>query len=128
AAVSWGTTDSFHFAFTSLSGDGAIAARVASTQNVASWVKAGAMIRETLDADSAHALMLVSAAKGQAFQRRLGTGAASVSTAGPLSGAPAWVKVERIGSTFNAYSSADGVSWVLVGSDTIPMDSTVYVG
>ena len=124
----WGNADAFHFAFTSLSGDGAIAARVASVQNVASWVKAGVMIRETLDAFSAHALMLVSAAKGQAFQRRRGTGEASVSTAGPLNGAPAWVKLERIGDTFNAYSSADGVTWVLVGSDTIPMDPTVYVG
>ena len=52
--------------------------------------------------------MLVSSSKGQAFQRREVGGGASVSTTGPANGAPYWVKLERIGSTINAYSSADG--------------------
>lgn len=42
--------------------------------------------------------------------------------------APYWVKLERIGSLFNAYQSADGVTWILVGSDTVAMDATVFVG
>jgi regulation of enolase protein 1 (concanavalin A-like superfamily) len=124
----WGTADAFHFASQPWSGDLRIIARVISVQNMQAWTKAGVMLRESLTAGSAHASMFVSAAKGLAFQRRVSAGATSVSTAGPLSGAPAWVKIERIGATFNAYSSTDGVSWVLVGSDTIPMDSTVYVG
>jgi len=32
------------------------------------------------------------------------------------------------GSTFSAYESADGVTWTLVGTDTIAMGTTVYVG
>jgi hypothetical protein len=38
------------------------------------------------------------------------------------------VKLERLGNTFNAYSSADGVNWTLVGSDSIVMGPNVYVG
>ena len=42
--------------------------------------------------------------------------------------APYWVKLERIGTTVNAYESADGITWTLVGSDTVAMDAAVYIG
>jgi regulation of enolase protein 1 (concanavalin A-like superfamily) len=86
------------------------------------------MIRETLDAGSAHALILVSSQKGVAFQRREATGGASVSTAGSLAMAPHWVKLTRSGNTFTAYESADGAAWTEVGTDTIPMATSVFVG
>ena len=125
----WGTADAFHYVYGTLSGDGSIVARVASVQaGVSSWVKAGVMIRETLDAGSAHALMLVSAGKGVAFQRRETTDGGSVSTSGSLSAAPRWVKLTRSGSIFSAYESPDGTTWTLVGTDSIPMATTVYVG
>jgi hypothetical protein len=124
----WGTADQFQYVYRSLTGDGTIVARVASVQNVASWVKAGVMIRETLNTGSAHAFMLVSAAKGVAFQRRQTTGGTSVNTAGSLSAAPRWIKLARAGNTFSAYESADGVTWTLVGTDTIPMGTTVFIG
>ena len=34
----------------------------------------------------------------------------------------------RSGSTFSGYSSPDGTTWTLVGSDTVSMGSSVYVG
>ena len=97
-------------------------------QNTNAWTKAGVMIRETLDPASAQASMLVSFSKGVVFQRRTLTAGTSTSTAGPLVGAPSWVKLERLGSTINAYSSPDGVTWTLVGSDTIAMGANVFVG
>jgi regulation of enolase protein 1 (concanavalin A-like superfamily) len=124
----WGTADAFHYAYRTMTGDGVAVARVATVQNTNAWTKGGVMIRETLDPGSAQALMLASYSKGLAFQRRTVAGGASVSTAGALLGAPYWVKLERIGNTFNAYSSPDGVAWTLVGSDVIPMGATVYVG
>ncbi len=124
----WGSADAFHYAATSLNGDGTIVARVATVQNVDAWTKAGVMIRETQNAGSAHAFMLVSAGKGVAFQRRDVTDGASVSTAGSASTAPRWVKLTRSGNTFTAYESSDGTSWTQVGTDTIPMAHTVYVG
>ena len=124
----WGTADAFHYAYTTLTGDGSIVARVASTSNTAAWVKAGVMIRASLNANSAHGFMLVSYSKGLAFQRRTVTGGTSTSTAGALAGAPYWVRLDRAGDTVTAYQSKDGVNWVVVGTDTIPMGTTVYVG
>ena len=125
----WGTADAFHYAYTTLNGDGTIIARVASIpQGVNNWVKAGVIIRASLAAGSAHAFMLASAAKGMAFQRRPQTGGDSLSTAGTLSTAPRWVKLQRDGNLFSAYESANGTTWTLVGTETIPMGTTVLVG
>jgi hypothetical protein len=125
----WGSADAFHYAYRTLNGDGAIVARVASVpQGINAWVKAGVMIRASLAANAPHAFMLASAAKGMAFQRRPLAGGTSSSTAGTLSTAPRWVKLQRNGNLFSAYESADGVNWTLVGTDTIAMNTTVYVG
>ena len=73
--------------------------------------------------------MLVTQGKGSDFQRRQSTGVATVNQiATPTAHAAWWVKLERIGSTFNAYASPDGVAWTLVGSDTIAMGANVFVG
>ena len=123
----WGSADAFQFAYTTLTGDGDIVARVAAVEHVVDWTKAGIMMRETLSAGSRHAFMVVSAAKGLSFQRRLSSNGASTSTSGAGS-APAFVKLTRSGNTFTASRSADGVSWTTVGSDVISMASTIYVG
>jgi len=123
----WGTADAFRFAYTTLSGDGSVVARVTTEDNVNAWTKAGVMIRETLSAGSRHAFMLVSPGKGTALQRRPLTGGTSANTS-TTGAAPSWVKLVRSGTTFKAYNSADGVTWTLVGSDSITMATTVYVG
>lgn len=124
----WGTADEFRFAYRALTGDGSITARVDSITNQNAWSKAGVMMRETLTAGSKHATMFVSAAKGLAFQRRTSTNGTSTSTAGALASAPYWVRVTRTGSTFRAYQSTDGVNWTLIGSATMNMTATIYVG
>ncbi len=124
----WGTADALQYAYVPLTGDGRIVARVATVQNVAAWTKAGVMIRETLSPSSAQAFMLVSPGKGLAFQRRDATGIVSVSTPGAAAKAPYWVRLDRAGNTITAYESLDGATWTLVGTDTIPMAATVYIG
>ncbi|MCU1382881.1 MAG: hypothetical protein JWL71_1578 [Acidobacteria bacterium] len=124
----WGTADAFDFASRPLTGDGFIIARVRSLQNTSTSAKAGVMIRETLAPGSANAFMLVTQGKGTDFQRRQATGGSTVNLVGGTGTAPYWVKLERIGDTFNAYQSTDGATWTLVGSDTIAMGPTVYIG
>ena len=124
----WGSADAFHFAWQRLSGDIDVIARVASVEYVHAWVKAGVMIRERLTPDSAHAFMLVSPGKGLAFQRRVSNAGLSTSTSGGAGAAPAWVKLERRGTTIRAWLSADGSNWTLVGSDTFAMTADVHVG
>jgi hypothetical protein len=124
----WNTADAFHFAYTTLTGDGTLVTRVASEQNVASWTKAGVMMRESLAPGSRHAMMIVSPGKGLAFQRRAETNGISTSTSGGAGTAPYYVRLTRTGSTIAASVSADGATWTLVGTDTIAMTPTIYVG
>jgi regulation of enolase protein 1 (concanavalin A-like superfamily) len=124
----WNAADEFHFVWQRVSGDVDVVSRVVSIENVHAWVKAGVMFRESLAANSAHALMLVSPGKGYAFQRRLATGGLSTSTSGGSGTAPGWVKLTRRGNVVTAYRSGDGATWVQVGSDTFTMPSDVYVG
>jgi endonuclease/exonuclease/phosphatase family metal-dependent hydrolase len=124
----WGTRDEFRFAYTTLSGDGSVVTRVATLEKVDAWVKAGVMMRETLDANSRHAFMLVSPSKGLAFQRRTSTGGTTTHTSGGSGAAPYYLKLTRAGKTFTAYKSTSGKSWTKVGSQSISMASKVYVG
>ena len=124
----WDTADQFHFVYKPITGNVDIITRVASITRAHDWSKAGVMVRESLTAASRHASVFASAAKGYAFQRRVDTGEYSVHTAGGAGTAPGWVRLVRTGDLFEAYRSADGASWTRIGSDTIPMGDTVYVG
>ncbi len=123
-----GTADQFHFAYRTLTGNGEIVARVASLENTSAWAKAGVMIRETLTASSRHAFAAVTPRNGLAFVRRVTTGGATAITYRGTETAPYWVRLVRSGSTFSAYQSATGTGWTLIGSQTISMAATVYVG
>jgi regulation of enolase protein 1 (concanavalin A-like superfamily) len=123
----WGTSDAFRFAYVQLSGDGAVVARVATVQNVHVWTKAGVMIRQSLDANAAHASIFVTPGKGIAFQRRTAAGSASLNST--VSGtAPRFVKLVRAGKTITAFVSADGSNWARVGRQTLSIAGPVLAG
>src|SRR5262245_27592414 len=124
----WGSSDQFAFAYTQLHGDGSIVARVDALIPTDPWAKAGVMIRESLAAEAKHAFALVAASMGTAFQRRSETGWPSGHPVGRAGHAPAWVRLDRSSSTLAAYESADGISWTLIGSETLLLPATVYVG
>ena len=124
----WNTADGLHYAYQSLTGDGTIVARVNTLTGGAASQSAGVMIRETLDANSKHAYAAFSQSQIY-FTNRTTTGGST--SAQSLTGKtlPYWVKLTRSGSTFTAAASADGVSWVQVGTPrTISMTAAVYVG
>jgi regulation of enolase protein 1 (concanavalin A-like superfamily) len=123
-----GSSDQFHFVYQPMSGDGEVVARVQSISNSDAAAKTGVMIRETLAPDSRHAFALVSVASGYAFQRRIDPGGVAQQTAGPAGAPPRWVRLVRVASRIDAYQSADGTTWGLMGSDAVPMVDTVYVG
>jgi regulation of enolase protein 1 (concanavalin A-like superfamily) len=124
----WGTADQFNYVYQPITGDVDVSVRINSITFADKWSKAGVMIRESLAAGSAQASAFVSAGRGYAFQRRLVTGGTSVSTAGTSSAPPGWLRLTRSGSLVSAYQSTDGQSWTAIGSDSIPMAATVYVG
>jgi len=124
----WGGTDAFHYAYHPLNGDGQIVAHVASQRNTDPWAKAGVMIRESLNPSSRYADMVLTPGNGAAFQRRTSPGANAVHTGRGGITVPSWVKLVRGGTMLTGYVSSDGATWTRVGTDTIPMITTVYAG
>jgi hypothetical protein len=121
--------DEFHFAYKMLNGAGSITAKVNSVDNTNDWAKAGVMIRESLNPNSAHAMMVVTPGSGVSFQRRGGTGETSTDTTTAGITAPYWVKIERdLAGNYTGYSSANGTTWTQVGTDNFPMGTNTYIG
>ena len=124
--------DEFHFAYKTLTGPGSIVAKVQSVDNTNAWAKAGVMIRESLNPDSAHAFACITPANGVASQYRPSTGGTSGSYNQTGVAAPYWVKLERsVSGNFTVSHSANGTSWQQVTGATpqnIPMGSNVYIG
>jgi len=129
-AVDGVEADEFHYAFKTLSGAGSIVARVESVENTNAWAKAGVMIRQTLDPESAHGMMVVTPASGISFQRRPSAGGTSLDDTTADISAPYWVKIERdLAGNITASSSANGSTWQRQGSpEPIQMGSNVYIG
>ena len=124
----WGTSDQFHFVYQTMTGDGVITARVDSVTFAHTWSKAGVMIRSSLSANAAHGFAFVSAGKGAGFQRRPSVGGSSLSTMGSAAVAPEWVRLARSGSVVTASISPNGTTWTTIGSETIALGATAYVG
>jgi hypothetical protein len=129
-----GPSDEFHYAYKTLTGVGSIVAKVESLQDTDPWAKAGVMIRETLDADSVHAMSFVTPGNGVVFEYRPVAGQNSAQVAGQQTGitAPHWVRLERdISGTFSILHSADGTNWESVENDAsqnIQMAANVHIG
>ena len=129
----WGQNDAFHFASQSLSGDGRLTISVddISGPGTNGWIKAGAMIRETLDANSPNAFMAISGGDGggETFQWRPEKGADSVSshTATGIE-PPTCIRIVRTGDNFSGFYYRNG-EWIQEGDTvTIPMSQSVYIG
>ena len=125
----WGQSDQFFFLNETISGDATLTLQVDGISGSDEWSKAGVMIRETLDADSANAFAVIHRAKSPGLQYRSIAGA---ETSKIISGSPVLptlIRLNRSGNVFTASTSINGGStWQIRGTQTISMNSTVYAG
>jgi len=128
----WNNCDDFTYIYKTLSGDGAMVARVTSVgTGTSTWAKGGVMIRDGLNGGSTHAMMVITAGggNGASFQYRSTTDGASANTdSTAVVAAPYWVKLERAGDIFTGYVSSDGKTWSTLASTTLPMADPVLIG
>ncbi|MEA3225918.1 MAG: hypothetical protein U9Q07_08200, partial [Planctomycetota bacterium] len=126
----WGTADEFHFGYKTLTGTGAIIAKVESLTDTNNWAKAGVMIRETLEPGSKNAMVAVTIGNGVSSQWRTDADTGSSNAAEGGITAPHWIKLERdIAGNFTASQSTDGATWQMVGAfENIQMGGTVFIG
>jgi hypothetical protein len=128
----WNNSDEFTYAYKTLTGDGALVARVASNgTGTNTWAKGGVMIRDSVNGGSMHAFMAItgSGGNGASFQYRGATnGASSNSDSSAVVAPPYWAKIERSGDIFTGHTSADGKTWSQVGTTVIAMADPVLIG
>lgn len=118
-------TDGFQYAYQPLNGDGAIIARVVNVDNTSNSAKVGVTIRETLAANSQEVSMVLNYSGTAQLLRRSVTGGTTSAITG-TSGA--WLKLERVGSSFTGSTSTDGTTWTPAGTVTVAMDANVTIG
>ncbi len=122
-------SDQFRYVYRPVTGDTQIVAYVPSLQAAAGALsKAGVMIRGALTGSAAHAFMFTTVSGGYFFRSRLSAGGGSYDTAVSAGGTPTWLRLVREGNLFSAYQSLNGSQWKLIGTDTIAMPATAYVG
>jgi regulation of enolase protein 1 (concanavalin A-like superfamily) len=124
------TSDSFNFTYLQVMGDFALTARLASVTG-AHLSNTGLMMRATLNSnDQAVAMVLGSTGRriGEMGIRSTTGGSMTWVTGNEYTGMPGWFRLQRTGNVFTAYESSDGVTWFTVGSSTIAMPATYYVG
>ncbi|MHC4499220.1 MAG: LamG domain-containing protein, partial [Planctomycetota bacterium] len=134
-----GSSDEFHYAFKQLTGEGSITVKVESITETHSWAKAGVMIRETLEADSRYAMVVITPSGRVAFGFRssLGLNSHSTHTTTGAVTLPYWIRLNRSANNLlSAEHSVDGITWVPVESSdpgdpsawSVLMKPDVYIG
>ncbi len=125
-----GMGDQFHFSFQAVSGDFDLNTRVESMTLADAWAKAGLMARETTNANSRFVSVLTSPSiVGSFFLARSTIGGSAVpSGSSPVNYPFTWLRLQRVGSLFAGYTSFDGQHWIQVGSITLSLPNTLYLG
>jgi hypothetical protein len=122
--------DTFRFVYeTNYSANCTNFARVISLQGGNGWSKAGVTIRDSLNANAANVFIGMTPSNGVVFEHRSSDnipGSFDNNVTNPV--VPCWVELVQSGSTFTGYYSPDGVIWTQVGTATVSMAGTEYVG
>ena len=114
AGTGMGTSsDQFNYVSQSVSGDCQIIAQIDG--NTDSTASEGIMLRDSTNANAAFADVLVNSG-GVSFQWRPSDGGSMSSTEVTGISPPVWVQIQRQGSSYSAYYSTNGTTWVQVGS------------
>ncbi|MGG9972211.1 hypothetical protein ACQ33O_10490 [Ferruginibacter sp. SUN002] len=124
----YGTTDAFQYAYQPITGDVTIIAKVLSIDNTNVWAKAGLMIRDGLGATAKNATIVITPSNGINFQYRSTVAGVTTNNGGNTFATPYWLKLVRAGNVITGYYSSDGNTWTQLGTISIEMSATIYVG
>jgi glucose/arabinose dehydrogenase len=123
----WETSDQFNFVYQPWTGNGAIVALVSSQTDTNEYAKAGITFRESLNANAKHVDLVLTPKHGLRFQYRTATGGTTKDVSSASTN-PYWIKLERTGTTIKGYVSNNGLNWGDLGSVTVSLSNSLYVG
>lgn len=124
-----GSSDSFHFLYQPMTGNGDLRAQITSLQNTSGRACAGVMIREALTSGSRYAFVGISPGGTIYSDTRTRSGRSATLTASGSASLPKfWARLVRSGSTITPYISSDGASWTALASRSFSMAANIYFG
>jgi RHS repeat-associated protein len=118
-----GTSDQFHFISQAQPGDGSLSTHVEYQVNTNSLAKAGVMMRASSAANAPYYDVVATPSGTVYVQYRDSAGAAASTLTSFSDAVPAFLKIQRVGTTFTAYTSSDGVTWIQVGGSSRVMSN-----
>jgi len=125
-----GNADQFTFVYVPVAGNFDYEVRVDGLTGTDPWALAGLMARETLAANSPFAASLATPSISGCFMlQRITVGAnASFGASVPANYPHTWLRLARAGNVFTAYAGYDGQVWSQLGTVTIAMPASIFVG
>jgi len=129
----WGNNDRGGMAYKQFTGDFDVSCRLVSRTGWSDgWTRGGIMARNTLVNNSENVMIYWRNGNRIDYQRRTTVGGNTSRNDGPTDRTipdKSWMRLTRVGNTFRAYRSDDGVIWTeAAGVQTISMNATIYVG
>jgi hypothetical protein len=124
-----GTQDSFEFTHQGFCGDGSITARVTGFQTANT--EAGIMIRSTTSFTDANAFLYATPGGQVYFIYRAAPGGSYTTVATAAFALPIWLRLNRAGNVYSAFTSTDGSTWTAFGNTvtlTLTSDSSSQAG
>lgn len=101
-----------------------MSARVSSQQNTDPWAKAGVMLRASTDPGAPYYFVMITPGNGVNVQYRDGQGNSAQWPAPSIADTtPVYLRADRVGTTFSAYSSHDAVNWTLIPGSVVTIAS-----
>lgn len=124
-----GAADSFQFLYQTVTGDAQVVIKVPRAPDGLPGAKVGIMFRNSLASGAIHeTVCLTQSGTCQLQARRLTGSGTTLVRELPNRGVTKWLKLTRVANVFTAYVSSDSKTWEFLGSDTVPMTPTAYVG
>lgn len=118
----WGSYSQFRYLWRPLPGDGSLSARVRSQSNTSPWAKAGLMLSQNAAPDSPYYALFITPDHGLSVQYRAVQGANALDLLVTPAAPPVYLRVARTGTTFAAFTSADGANWTLIPGSARTLD------
>jgi len=116
----YGTYDQFFYMWKSVTATTTISARIASFTQAPGGSQAGIMLRQSTDQSAPYYCVFVIPGSGVYVRYRLYQGATHTQITGPAGGSvPIYLRIQRSGFTFTAYTSGDGTTYTAIAGSTL---------
>ncbi len=125
-----GAGDQCQFSQQLRAGDFDVRVRLDDLSLADAWSEAGLMVRENLTAGARFAGVLATPSISGAFFESRATLGGTATRAGsfPVNYPNTWLRLKRTGSVFSGFAGFDGLNWSPLGSVTLGLPTSVYLG